>query len=126
MTNSSTDPLSAEKPILVVEDDDDTREALCHLLVGESYRVLDARNGLEALQVLTRTLPALIIMDLSMPVMNGWQLLDCIREKHLLPPLPVIVLSADDKLGDSDISFMQKPVRAESLLEEIGSLLCHA
>ena len=112
--------------ILVVEDDDDTREALCILLAGESYRVLRARNGLEALQILSRIRPALIIMDLSMPVMNGWQLLQSFRDEKLLPSVPVIVLSADDKLDDSDVSFMQKPVRAESLLEEIDTLLCHA
>jgi CheY-like chemotaxis protein len=115
---------SAPDAILVVEDDDDTREALCRLLEGESYNVLDARNGLEALQVLTRTRPALIIMDLSMPVMNGWQLLERIRDKKLLPRLPVIVLSADDKLRDTDIHFMQKPVPAEILLQEIDALLC--
>ena len=126
MTKSAPDSLLTPDAILVVEDDDDTREALCHLLEGESYRVLDARNGLEALQVLKRTRPALLIMDLSMPVMNGWQLLERIRDKKLLPRLPVIVLSADDKLGDTDVCFMQKPVRAEFLLQEIDSLLCHA
>jgi CheY-like chemotaxis protein len=122
-------PASHSSPpdaILVVEDDDDTREALCILLAGESYKVLRARNGLEALQILSRIRPALIIMDLSMPVMNGWQLLQCFRDEKLLPSVPVIVLSADDKLDDSDVSFMQKPVRAESLLEEIDTLLCHA
>ena len=112
--------------ILVVEDDDDTREALCIVLAGENYNVLRARNGLEALQIVSRTRPALIIMDLSMPVMNGWQLLQCFRDEKLLPSVPVIVLSADDKLHDSDVSFMQKPVRTESLLEEIDTLLCHA
>jgi len=112
--------------ILVVEDDDDTREALCILLAGERYDVLRARNGLEALQIVARIRPALIIMDLSMPVMNGWQLLQCFRDEKLLPSVPVIVLSADDKLDDSDVSFMQKPVRAESLLEEIDTLLFHA
>lgn len=126
MTKSAHDSSLASDAILVVEDDDDTREALCHLLAGESYHVLDARNGLEALQVLTRTRPALIIMDLSMPVMNGWQLLERIRDKKFLPRLPVIVLSADDKLRDTDIHFMQKPVRPEFLLEEIDSILCHA
>jgi CheY-like chemotaxis protein len=116
----------APDAILVVEDDDDTREALCILLAGERYKVLRAKNGLEALQILARIRPALIIMDLSMPVMNGWQLLQYFRAEKLLPTVPVIVLSADDDLHDSDVCFMQKPVRAESLLEEIDTLLCHA
>ena len=119
-------PSSPPDAILVVEDDDDTREALCILLAGENYEVLRAKNGLEALQILSRIRPALIIMDLSMPVMNGWHLLQFFHDEKLLPSVPVIVLSADDKLDDRDVRFMQKPVRAESLLEEIDALLCHA
>jgi CheY-like chemotaxis protein len=118
-------PTSSE-PILVVEDDDDTRDALCTLLVGQSYRVLDAMNGKEALKVLARTKPALVIMDLSMPVMTGWQLLDVIHEKKLLPGVPIIVLSADARPPSADVCFLQKPIGAEHLLEAISESLAHA
>jgi CheY-like chemotaxis protein len=117
---------SSPDAILVVEDDDDTRDALCLLLTGESYRVLYARNGREALQVLARTPPALIIMDLSMPVMTGWQLLEFIRDEKLLPGVPIIVLSADNRPPAADVCFLQKPVGARHLLEEISSRLDHA
>ena len=117
---------SQPNAILVVEDDDDTRDALCLLLAGQSYRVLHARNGREALQVLARTTPALIIMDLSMPIMTGWQLLEFIRDKKLLPGVPIIVLSGDDRPPASDVCFLQKPVGAQHLLEEISSCLDHA
>jgi CheY-like chemotaxis protein len=117
-------PTSSE-PILVVEDDDDTRDALCTLLVGQSYRVLDAMNGREALKVLSRTKPALVIMDLSMPVMTGWQLLDVIHEKKLLPGVPIIVLSADARPPSADVCFLQKPIGAEHLLEAISASLEH-
>ena len=111
--------------ILVVEDDDNTRDALCVLLAGQNYRVLDARNGREALEVLAHTPPALIIMDLSMPVMTGWQLLESIRDEKLLPDVPIIVLSADNHPPDDDVCFLQKPVGAQHLLEEISSQLEH-
>jgi CheY-like chemotaxis protein len=111
--------------ILVVEDDDDTREALRLLLAGARYRVLFASNGEEALHVLARTTPALLITDLSMPVMTGWQLLDRIDEKQLLPGVPIIVLSADDRSPSKQVSFLQKPVGAEHLLEEISARLDH-
>jgi CheY-like chemotaxis protein len=111
--------------ILVVEDDDDTRDALCVLLTGQDYRVLYAKNGQEALQVLARNRPALIIMDLSMPVMTGWQLLEFIHEKRLLPGVPIIVLSADNRPPSADVCFLQKPVGAEHLLDEISSRLDH-
>jgi len=118
-------PTSTEA-ILVVEDDDDTRDALCALLAGQSYRVLDAMNGREALKVLSRTRPALVIMDLSMPVMTGWQLLDVIHEKKLLPGVPIIVLSADARPPSADVCFLQKPIGAEHLLEAISASLEHA
>jgi len=116
---------SQPEPILVVEDDDDTRDALCVLLAGQNYRVLDAKNGREALEVLTRSPLALIIMDLSMPVMTGWQLLDSIRDEKLLPDVPIIVLSADNQPPADDVCFLQKPVGAQHLLEEISSCLDH-
>ena len=117
----------AESPdILVVEDDDDTRDALCLLLQGQCYDVLNARNGREAVQVLVRTRPSLIIMDLSMPVMTGWQLLEFIRDRSLLPAIPVIVLSADSRPPADDVCFLQKPVGAELLLEEVRALVSHS
>jgi CheY-like chemotaxis protein len=123
---SPREPPRLPQPILVVEDDDDTRDALCTLLEGQSYQVLDAMNGREALKVLARTRPALIIMDLSMPVMTGWQLLDVIHEKKLLPDVPIIVLSADSRPPSTDVYFLQKPIGAEHLLEAISSTLEHA
>jgi CheY-like chemotaxis protein len=116
---------SLSPPILVIEDDEDTRDALRDLLAGQNYPVLDASNGQEALRVLARTRPALIIMDLSMPVMNGWQLLDFIHQKSLLPGVPIIVLSADSKPPSPDVCFLQKPVGAEHLLEAVSERLCH-
>ena len=118
-------PPSLPEPILVVEDDDDTRDALCTLLEGQSYRVLDANNGREALKVLARTRPSLVIMDLSMPVMTGWQLLDLIHEKKLLPGVPIIVLSADSRPPAADVCFLQKPIGAEHLLETVSAQLAH-
>ncbi len=107
--------------ILVVEDDDDTRDALCQLLIGQGYDVVFARNGREALQILRRLSPALIITALSMPVMSGWQLLDAVRNKQLAKHVPIIVLSADERAPSSDVCFLRKPVGAEHLLAEISS-----
>jgi CheY-like chemotaxis protein len=118
-------PPALPEPILVVEDDDDTRDALCTLLEGQSYRVLDAPNGREALKVLSRTRPALVIMDLSMPIMSGWQLLDVIHERKLLPDVPIIVLSADSRPPSADVCFLRKPIGAQHLLEAISSRLEH-
>ncbi len=79
--------------ILVVDDDRDLRELLAAVLSSAGYEVLTAENGAAALSVLRTVIPDLIILDLMMPVMNGWQF----REAQTALPdyarIPVICLS---------------------------------
>jgi len=107
-------------PILVVEDDDDTRDALCQLLFGQGHHVIAASNGLEALEILAKIQPGLIITDLSMPIMTGWQLLERLGRDTALCAIPVIVLSADNPPPEGHVCFLQKPASAAHLLREIG------
>ena len=79
--------------ILVVDDDTKCREALSELLAREGYEVACAKNGRDALDYLSRSIPSLIILDLKMPVMSGWEF----RERQLSDPrlksLPVVITS---------------------------------
>ncbi|HEY3109037.1 MAG TPA: response regulator, partial [Chloroflexota bacterium] len=89
------------KTILVVEDDDDIRDSLTTLLIVSGFRVLSARNGREALAVLNECeRPAVILLDLMMPEMDGWSF----RAAQLRDPetaeIPVIVLTAHADPGD--------------------------
>lgn len=83
--------------VLVVEDDSDTRDLITEVLRDDGYRVCAAVNGQEALTAVQATpeLPALIVLDLMMPVMNGWQFLDARAANRALAAIPVLVLSAD-------------------------------
>jgi CheY-like chemotaxis protein len=108
-------------PILVVEDDDDTRDALCQLLKGQGYQPLAAAHGQEALRWLSRAEPTLIVTDLSMPVMSGWQLLEQLGSHPQWCRIPVIVLSADSPPPVENLCFLQKPVPAARLLAEIAA-----
>ena len=89
MNDSSATPV-----ILVVDDDTNCREALSELLAREGYEVACAKNGRDALDYLSRSIPSLIILDLKMPVMSGWEF----RERQLSDPrlnsLPVVITSA--------------------------------
>ncbi len=81
---------------MVVEDDVETRELIAEVLRDDGYDVQTAANGAEALATLrTRTLPSLILLDLMMPVMSGWQFLDERAADQSLARIPVLVLSAD-------------------------------
>jgi PAS domain S-box-containing protein len=81
--------------VLIAEDDDDIRDVIGDVLEVAGYDVVAARNGREALDMLARGLrPCLILLDLMMPVMSGWELLDALRADGDLERLPVVILSA--------------------------------
>ena len=91
------------KKILVVEDNEDTREILLYRLksMGD-YEVLLASNGKEALEMATQTKPDLIIMDLKMPVMDGWEATKALRQTEWGKDLPVIALTAQAMERDEE------------------------
>ena len=61
--------------ILVVEDDADIRETLVALLVDEGYEVTEAKNGRAAIELVRARLPSLVLVDLRMPEMSGWEMI---------------------------------------------------
>jgi CheY-like chemotaxis protein len=113
------------KTILVVEDDAATREALAMILSAEGFTVVGAANGQEALGRLRSDVrPDLILLDLMMPVMDGWQFRREQAKDPALAAIPVVVLSADGNVHQKAASlktadYLQKPVDAENLLEVI-------
>jgi CheY-like chemotaxis protein len=88
----------AEPPtdVLVVDDEDDIRTALREILEGEGYSTAGASNGAEALELLrtSSAAPRLILLDLMMPVVDGWEFLTRIDEDSRLHRIPVALMSA--------------------------------
>ena len=81
--------------VFVVEDDADTREMLCRFLELEGYHVESAVNGQQALERLhAGAHPSVILLDLMMPVMDGWQFRHAQAQDAALSTIPVIVVSA--------------------------------
>jgi CheY-like chemotaxis protein len=91
------------KKILVVEDNEDTREILLYRLqsMGD-YQVMLASNGREALEMATKSRPDLVIMDLKMPVMDGWEATKALRQTVWGKDLPVIALTAQAMERDEE------------------------
>ena len=121
--------MTAASSVLVVEDHIDLREMLAILLVGEGFDVATASNGAEALRCLDQTCPAVILLDLMMPIMTG----DEFRERQLADSryahVPVICMTAahDGKERAERIhadDYFQKPVDFEQLLSAVRSH-CH-
>ena len=103
--------------VLIVEDDQDIRESLAEILATEGYTVRTAGNGQDALEMLKLQRPCLVLLDLMMPVMNGWQVAAEIRDNPKLPTIPFCILSAiSDQAPAGTVCILRKPLDLEKLL----------
>ena len=111
--------------VLIVEDDTDLRQALSQILSDEGYRVDGAEHGLHALEQLRDGVrPCLILLDLTMPVMNGWQFRDMQRQDPELATIPVVVISAGANLSEQIAplgiqDYIRKPIQLGQLLATV-------
>jgi CheY-like chemotaxis protein len=105
--------------VLLVDDDDDFREALDAALRQFGHEVEHAANGREALSVLARSRPDAILVDLMMPVMDGWSLLTALGQDPALSALPVAVLTAarEPKHLPAQVRLLPKPVSLQVVLD---------
>ncbi len=114
--------------ILVVEDDQPLRKMMTAFLTLNGYKTIAAGNGEEALKAMESVLPDLVIADVMMPVMDGWQLTQAVREAW--PMMPIILVTARDTLEDKRTGFaagaddyLTKPLDLDELLLHVGALL---
>jgi len=117
-----------KRPILLVDDDRDIREALTDTLEDEGFDVVTAANGLEALELLRtmRVCPSVILLDLMMPIMDGYGFLDARRKDPTLAAMPVAIITAGHgvdrgRLGDSP-PVVSKPIKISQLFGVIRHL----
>lgn len=107
--------------ILVVDDDADLRDLMTLLLEDAGYRVLTARDGREALDQVSREVPAVVLLDMKMPVMDGWQFASTFRREHGQGvPLVVITAAEDARRTASEVGadgYLGKPFDLDQVLE---------
>jgi len=118
------------KAVLVVDDEENIRQLLGQELSSAGYRVLEAADGIEALNSARRDRPALIVLDLMMPSMGGQDVLRVLKGDPTTATIPVLILSVLEdreqglRLGADE--YLTKPVNNERLLETIAGLLARA
>lgn len=116
--------------ILLVEDNPASLELMRYLLQSDGHDTLLATNGHEAIKQLAVTLPDLVVTDIQMPELDGYQLLAHIRADVRLHALPVVALTAYSMPGDQERvmragfdGYMSKPIDPETILQEIRTYL---
>ncbi len=102
--------------VLVIEDDRDIRETIAALLDSEGYETDQAPDGLEGLRQAREHPPSLILLDLMMPVMNGWQFRDAQRGDPEIGHVPVVVVSAVAGKAPDAAACVPKPFELDELL----------
>ena len=110
--------------VLVVEDDADLRKSICAVLEDAGFTSWPAENGEVALERARAERPCVILLDLMMPIMNGWEF----RSEQLRDPslssIPVVIMTADGRAADKartlHADYLRKPIHLDALLELVG------
>jgi CheY-like chemotaxis protein len=117
--------------VLVVDDDAGIQEMLEAALQDEGYRVVIARDGIEALEQIKQDIPAVILLDVMMPRMNGFEFAEKLKHDEHIPQIPIIVLTADGhaaqkaaRIGATD--WLEKPLDYDRLLDCVYSYTSHS
>jgi CheY-like chemotaxis protein len=107
-------------PVLVVDDETDIREAVSEVLSDEGFDVIAASDGAEAITKARALHPSLVLLDLMMPRMNGWEFCAVRSRDPELAAIPVVVLSALGRVSGLDaVGFIQKPFDLEQLVSAV-------
>jgi CheY-like chemotaxis protein len=116
--------------VLVAEDNPINRELLRELLENRGYSVIEACNGQEALDMVEQSRPDVLLLDIGMPVLDGFAVMRKIRENPSLATLPVLAVTAYAMQGDRDNvlnagfdGYLSKPINARDLANEVERLL---
>lgn len=109
--------------VLVVDDDEDLREMMATLLRDVGYSVRTAEDGAEALAHMRENRPCVVLLDLMMPNVDGWQVMQEMARDPELAHVPVCIISAQAKSAPAHAaSVLPKPVTRDVLLRTIRSL----
>jgi two-component system cell cycle response regulator DivK len=118
--------------IVLVEDNEDNRDMLSRRLVRRGFEILIAVNGEEAVEMVTREKPDLVLMDISLPVMDGFEATRRLKAAEETKSIPIIALTAHAMSGDREKAMAAgcddydiKPIELPRLLSKIDGLLGH-
>jgi CheY-like chemotaxis protein len=123
---TASDPRRLTAIVLLVEDHETSADGYAQLLTAAGYRVVRAKNGYEALAVVSREPPSLILLDLKLPKLDGWELLDRLKGDSSMSAIPVVVVTGDPLPSHHEVArsrgaaaVLTKPVEPHDLLDAV-------
>ena len=120
------------KKILIVEDEVFNADLLSQIIedAEENYEILIATNGATGIELTKQARPDLILMDLNLPLIDGWDATRCIKSDDALADIPIIALTAYAMIGDRERAlacgcddYLPKPLDEDALLEKLAHYL---
>lgn len=115
--------------LLLVDDDEDLRDMLGTILDAAGFRTLLAAHGKEALELIDRRSPDLVLLDMRMPVMDGWELCRILDERGERPPIVVVTAAADPAARAAEVhaeGWVAKPFDIEHLERVVRRVLAES
>ena len=120
------DPVPTGQTLLLVEDNEDNRIIYSTVLRHLGYRVIEAQDGVEAVELARSTQPDLILMDISIPRMDGWEATRILRGDSRTSAIPIVALTAhalaDDRERAVEVgfsSYLAKPIEPRVVVAEV-------
>lgn len=113
--------------ILIIEDDEFVRSVLTVALTEEGFNVMEASTGASALEALRETLPSVVLLDIGLPDMEGFEICKMMRDDGFLTDVPVIIVSGRSSIKNKFVGFLSgakafvdKPFQVEDLIEKVS------
>ena len=129
-STAMTSPASHPPTIVVAEDNAEQRSLYVAVLTGVGYRVVEAADGAEAVEIVRRERPGLVLMDVTMPGTSGWNAVRTLKQDIETRAIPIIVVTGLASAWDRDASmasgcdeYLAKPVPPMRLIEEVKKFL---
>lgn len=118
------------KKILIVDDEPNIVMSLEYIFKKENFEVFVARDGAEAIEIVENSIPDIILLDIMMPNVDGYQVLNYLKESEILRKIKVIFLSAKNKSSDIELGlqlgadkYISKPFSVKKIVKEVKELL---
>ena len=117
-----------EYSVLVIDDDEDIRHTFNHILKSGGYDVYDSVDGYDTVKTLKTILPDVLLLDLTMPNMDGFEFLKHIRQSGFTAPIIVVTGRPEEGLEETTLKlgangFLRKPVSPEKILKLVAQVI---